>query len=102
MANDEPRAVLRQGAKAWLEWLLKNPGEVLDFSGENLSEVDLSGAKLTGADLSRARLINANLSGVHRSRANLNRAGNSRAPPTRGPMRPSKSGCARWKTSFSA
>ena len=81
MADPEQVARLLDSATDWNLWRAKNPQQVVDLSGANLSEAplsgadlsraDLIGADLSGADLSRARLIGAYLIGADLSRADL-------------------------------
>ncbi|HEX9465555.1 MAG TPA: pentapeptide repeat-containing protein [Alphaproteobacteria bacterium] len=85
MANDEPVALLKDGASAWNAWR-KTHDEApdlssaalrgLDLSGYDLSQADLRsadlrGTKLCDSDLSRARLEGANLFKATLDRADL-------------------------------
>ncbi len=90
MANPEHLAKLKQGVKAWNNWLIKNMNfETIPFSCEyvsdanlyiidlrdaNLRDADLRGANLRDADLRDADLRGANLSGAHLVLANLSGA----------------------------
>src|ERR1017187_191830 len=89
MADPKHLEVILQGAKAWNDWVEKNPGERGNLSlvylgvpgliSANLRRADLSGASLgranlSGADLSGADLCGADLSGASLGRANLSQA----------------------------
>lgn len=69
MANPEHVKIVRQGARAILEWRRHNKGVKLD-----LSRAKLSGAKLSGANLSRANLTGANLAAANLTKAYLTEA----------------------------
>jgi uncharacterized protein YjbI with pentapeptide repeats len=81
MANQEHMKILTQGAKAWNQWVVKNPKITLDLTEANLSGADLSGylleggqfrqANLSGAHLSRSALTLADFSSTDLSRANF-------------------------------
>jgi uncharacterized protein YjbI with pentapeptide repeats len=79
MAEEKLLTILKQGAVAWNEWKIENPGRSLDLSyaqiGEkNLRTADLSVANLTKADLGWAYLGEANLTGAHLRWTNLTEA----------------------------
>jgi TIR domain/Pentapeptide repeats (8 copies) len=71
MANDEHLALAGQGTAVWNEWRKRNPDEILDLTGANLSEANLRGANLRKAKLSGANFRKANLSAANLSEANL-------------------------------
>ncbi len=66
MPNEEYPNLLKQGVKAWNQWLREH----LDVQ-PNLSGAYLSGAKLIGANLSRADLFGADLDGANLSGASF-------------------------------
>jgi uncharacterized protein YjbI with pentapeptide repeats len=81
MANPKHLAILEQGWEAWGDWRKKNPTEVLDLSGAelslaalnfwDLSYTDFSGANLAMADIKNARLTNARFVGTSFFEADL-------------------------------
>jgi uncharacterized protein YjbI with pentapeptide repeats len=74
MANPEHLAILKQGARLWLRWLVKHPEVNPDLAEADLMQASLSGVDLTDANLNRANLIEADLSKARAPRANFNKA----------------------------
>ena len=79
MAIDEQVELLKQGARAWNAWRMKQPEAAVDLSGAalrglELKEADLSNADLLDADLRGADLRSAILAGAHLEGANLFKA----------------------------
>jgi uncharacterized protein YjbI with pentapeptide repeats len=69
MANEEHRALLREGVRNWNTWREEN-GNIrpdlsrVDFNGASLMRADLRGTDLGGADLREAALNWASLRGT--------------------------------------
>jgi hypothetical protein len=66
--------ILYEGVQAWNEWRRKNPVEVPQLAGEDLSEMDLTGVNLGEADLREAELFQADLSEANLKMANMAKA----------------------------
>ncbi|MBP0022309.1 MAG: pentapeptide repeat-containing protein [Cyanobacteria bacterium SBLK] len=62
---------LRQGAKDWNEWRIKNPGILIDLTDANLAGINLTRANLVGANLAGANLAGANLARADLTGADL-------------------------------
>lgn len=74
MANQEQLDILREGAKAWNEWIEQNREVRVDLSGADLRETDLLHVNFGMADLSNVNLSNSNLIGANLGRATLHNA----------------------------
>jgi uncharacterized protein YjbI with pentapeptide repeats len=85
MANQQHRAILKQGVESWNRWRHEDLGtdwpnlEVADLSGAQLSGIDfnkanLRGAHLTNSDLTSSDLRFADLESAHLEGACLERA----------------------------
>jgi uncharacterized protein YjbI with pentapeptide repeats len=61
MLNRRHLAKLKEGAKAWNQWRMLNPGIKPNLRGADLDGADLSGMGLCGAELSSANLKAAKL-----------------------------------------